>query len=202
VAYRIQADVVVLGAHREHRSRTHGIGGTALAVATDSSCPVLVASTPLNLPLSRVLVPVDLSDTARGALLVGLSWASGLRPPAHEGSDQHDVTLTALHIAPVSGAMPPALTRELDAVRQAGGNWAGVSTREETIASTDAANGIATYAGSNGAELIVMGTRGLGLDAVGRLGSVAATVTRIIHVPVLLVPPAIWMGYVAQPRPD
>ena len=39
----------------------------------------LVLAEPLRLPLRRVLVPIDLSETARGALMVALTWASALR---------------------------------------------------------------------------------------------------------------------------
>jgi nucleotide-binding universal stress UspA family protein len=43
--------------------------------------------------------------------------------------------------------------------------------------------------------LVVMGTRGLGLDPVGRLGSVTASAIQALAVPTLLVPPAVWKGF-------
>ena len=54
------------------------------------------------------------------------------------------------------------------------------------------AKGIVHSVSDSAPDLIVMGTRGLGLDAVGRLGSIAASVIKAVDVPVLLIPPAVW----------
>src|SRR4051812_18303694 len=77
LADRVGADVIVLGPHRQ-RDAT-GFGSTALAVVTNAAVPCLVARNVLHLPVQRMIVGVDLSDTARGALVIGLSWASALR---------------------------------------------------------------------------------------------------------------------------
>jgi universal stress protein E len=200
---RIRADVFVLGPHRERGSRPRGLGGTALAVVTDSSSPCLIVSTPLRLPLSHVLVPVDLSDTARGALLVGLSWASALRAPALQAAERRDVRLTALHVQPTSSTTPaPFVEKELAFLREEGGTWAGVSVHGETVADADVTRGIASFAASHGPDLVVLGTRGLGLDPVGRLGSVAASVSQSIELPTLLVPPAVWMAHATKSSGD
>jgi nucleotide-binding universal stress UspA family protein len=144
--------------------------------------------------LNRVVVPIDLSDTARGALLVALSWASALR--ARDGSD---ITLTALHVmaGPLRGSAPTPRTieQELAAVRDAARSWAGVTVGGETIVEPNIAQGIARYIADHAGDLVVIGTRGLGLDAVGRLGSVAASVACQLEVPALLVPPAVWMAH-------
>jgi nucleotide-binding universal stress UspA family protein len=84
------------------------------------------------------------------------------------------------------------LEAELDRVRRDAGSWAGVAVAGVTIRSDDIASAIADRARDERADLIVLGTRGLGLDAVGRLGSVSEAVTRRVDVPVLLVPPAVW----------
>jgi nucleotide-binding universal stress UspA family protein len=155
-----------------------------------------------RLPLRRVLVPVDLSDTSRGALVVALSWSSALRGD-RETSKSPERTrptkLTAMYVddpARVATATPSAeeaLTEELDRVRKKAGTWAGVAIAGVAIARADVPGAIADRARDDDADLIVLGTRGLGLDGVGRLGSVSAEVTRRVDAPVLLVPPAIWM---------
>ena len=198
-ADRVSADVMVLGPHRMKGSSAPGIGGTALAVVTNASCPCLVISSELRLPLRHVLVPVDLSDTARGALLVGLSWASALRV-RNEGGASGAVRLTALHVAPGSvpataASTPRAIENELELVRTAGGSWAGVSIEGETIGDDSAMRGITTYVRDHAPDLVVMGTRGLGLDGVGRLGSVSASVSGATATPTLLVPPAVWLTH-------
>src|SRR5262249_1537728 len=75
------ADVIVMGPHRQHADNPgqRAVGSTAMQVVTNTSAPCLVAAHPLRVPLSRVVVGVDLSDTSRGALMIGLSWASALR---------------------------------------------------------------------------------------------------------------------------
>ena len=100
LADRLRADVIVLGPQRNRQAGVRTLGGTALAVVTNASSPCLVVSGPFRLPLHRVLVPIDLSDTARGALLVGLSWASALRGGAPGNSTATNVALTALHVQP------------------------------------------------------------------------------------------------------
>jgi nucleotide-binding universal stress UspA family protein len=187
---------MVLGPHRGGLDSTRALGGTALAVVTNAACPCLVVRRPLRLPLREVVVPIDVSDTARGALLVGLSWASALRLNSPAGGHS-GATLTALHVTTSEnrGATSPAIERAVADVRDAAGTWAGVSIRTEAVTDTDVAHGIASYVVTHAPDLVAMGTRGLGIDRLGRLGSIAAAVTARIETPVLLVPPAMWMAY-------
>lgn len=187
LAERIGADLIVLGPHREAPTADGRLGGTALAIATTSSAPCLIVRHGFELPLRRVLVPVDLSDTARGALVVALSWSSALR-----GDGDTPTQLTAMYVG--HGATPSAeiaLTEELERVRKDAGAWAGVAIHGVTIASADVAGAIAERARDEHADLIVLGTRGLGLDGVRRLGSVSAEVSHRVDAPILLVPPAV-----------
>jgi universal stress protein E len=193
---RVRADVIVLGPHRPRASHARSLGGTALAVVTNAWSPCLIVPTPLRLPLSRVLVPVDLSDTARGALMVGLSWASALRSPTSKAGGPVDAKLTALHVQPLSSIAPsPFVEQELAFIRESGGAWSGVSVQGETLSNSNVSEGIASFVTSHRPDLVVLGTRGLGLDPVGRLGSVAASVAHSIDVPTLLVPPALWSAH-------
>jgi universal stress protein E len=197
---RVHADVIVLGPHREGRVGGRVLGGTALAVVTNASCPCLVVKTPLRLPLSHAVVPIDLSDTARGALLVGLSWASALRGTKLDTRHRGDARLTALHVQPSLPdgnvrALSPAIEMEIAFAREAGGTWAGVAISGEAIANANVTQGIASFVADHAPDLVVIGTRGLGLDPVGRLGSVAASVLRSIDAPTLLVPPAVWTAH-------
>ncbi len=207
LAERIDADVIVLGPHREQRGADGYLGGTALTIAATASVPCLIVKTGLHLPLTRVLVPVDLSDTARGALVVALSWSSALRGAPSSAEAKRPTELTAMFVdrAEGIGAVEPgakhALEAELDRVRKDAGNWAGVAIHGVTVASADAAGAIADRARDERADLVVMGTRGLGLDGGGRLGSVAADVSRRMDAPVLLVPPAVWTAINEEPAP-
>lgn len=202
LADRMGADVIVLGRHREGAQLPSGrpMGSTAYAVVTNTVTPCLVTRRPLNLPLRRALVAIDCSESARGALLVALSWTSALRSPAKGAKEP---TLMALHVETaddVAGSDPEmrrSIDHELDVLRRSAGGWAGVKVEGVTLPGTDAVSTIAKYATDHRAELVVLGTRGLGGGDghVSELGSVSAAITRQLDVPVLLVPPAIWRNY-------
>ena len=197
-ADKIRADVIILGQHRGRRADQPRLGSTALGVVTNSWAPCLVVSQPMRLPLEHVLVPVDLSNTSRGALFVALSWASALRQTQKGGGAavSETVALTALFVdGQKREASPQALDAELDRLRRDAGAWAGVGVRGAVVAHDEIPQAIADYAASQPSDLIVLGTRGLGADAVGRLGSVASGVLSRMDTPILLVPPALWENY-------
>ena len=207
----VHADVIVLGRHRDRRPPSSGqrLGSTALGVVTNSWAPCLVLSKSMRLPIERVLVPVDLSETSRGALVVGLSWASALRG-ARKGvgsATDETVSLTALFVdksaasADRSSSQPRALEDELSRLRADAGQWAGVTVSGATRSGNDVGAAIADVAHENGCDLLVLGTRGLGLDDVGRLGSVSLAVARRVEAPILLVPPAVWRTYAGSSHP-
>ena len=192
----IDADVIVVGPPGSGANDQRGrrLGGTARAVAVSAGAPCLAALRPLPLPLARVVVPVDLSDTARGALLVALSWASALRTSV---SDERKTTMIALH---VDDARPdaerraaPSLASQLEPLRRSAGDWAGVTIEGETVGGTEGTvESITRFAEAQHADLLVLGTRGLGLDSAERLGSISGLVVERSPVPVLLVPPSVW----------
>lgn len=200
-AERMAADVVVLGPHRnrDRAARGHLLGGTARFVAGEVAIPCLVATRALRLPLERVLVPTDFSATARGALLVGLSWASGLRTGAVAATGQGETTLTALHVEAAIGdetdggeATSRALAGEVEALGASRIDWAGVMIEADVARGSDVAQAIGRYALERASDLVVIGTRGAGADDATGLGSVSGALSLHVEVPTLLVPPAVW----------
>lgn len=195
-ATTVSADVIVLGRHHHADS----LGSTAMRVVTNAEAPCLIISTAMTLPLERVLVPVDLSETARGALLLALSWASALRGAEKSAGSvtNEPANLTALlvdrHGPGGDAESVPAepLEDELRQLREDAGSWASVAIGGVTVGGGDVAATIAKYADEHKSELVVLGTRGLGADPVRRIGSVSEQVMRQASVPILLVPPAIW----------
>lgn len=195
LAGRIGADVLVVGSHRPRPDRNFPcpLGTTAMALVTTGNVPCLIADRPLPLPLGRVVVAVDISDAARGALMVGLSWASALR--ATEAGASGPTRLTALHVKSPAQDVSGALEEEVARVRREAGSWAGVAIETITTEASDAASGIAEFATQHGADVIVLGTRGLGASDDGCCESVSASVLRRLDSSVLLVPPAMWKSY-------
>jgi nucleotide-binding universal stress UspA family protein len=197
LADSIHADVIVLGPHRGEDDRKNRLGSTALAVVTSASAPCLIVGETMPLPIKNVLVPLDLSDTARGALLVALSWASALRGQGSNGRPA--VRLTALHADQSRGEREGRPVRQLEEdlarARSHAGTWAGVDVAAPEVIPGEAVAVIVDYAADHRFDLIVLGTRGLGNDTVGRIGSVAGEVARRVDAPVLLVPPATWQRH-------
>lgn len=192
LADKLEADALVLGAHRgQTHPSTRALGSTAMAVVTNVAVPCLVAKHRLELPLEHVVVAVDMSDAARGALTVGLSWASALRPAGKGASTK----LTTLHVRRSAQSPPAELEREISRVRSDAGTWAGVSIEPEWLVGESVTESIGRFVVDELAGLIVLGTRGLGVDSMGRVGSVSATLMQRLEIPVLLVPPAVWTAH-------
>jgi nucleotide-binding universal stress UspA family protein len=189
----VGADAVILGPHRRGGAAGE-MGSTAARVVDAAPCPCLVAATELNLPLERVVAPIDLSEAAGGALSVALSWASALRP---RGAEAH---LTALHFAPApaSPTVDQEVHEEVQRARARAGGAAHVEIHEKIAPGGEPAEGILHAAATAQADLLVMGTRGATGAAAG-LGSVSAAVARATPCPLLLVPPVTWEEQGAAP---
>lgn len=189
-AARVDADVVVLGAHRGRRS-SGALGATSTAVVDAVACPCLVIGGEFRLPIERVLAPVDLSEASSGSLAIALTWASALRRPNDEAE------LIVLHVLAGRGteAAAEGLHRAGEQVRKWAGSAASVRVRELLSTSADPASEILHRASADAADLLVMAT---GATAVGRnsaelrVGRVSSAVARAAARPVLLVPPPVW----------
>ena len=202
VADRVNADVIILGRRgKGPLPSTRPLGGTAYGVIDRTGTPCLCVMRPLDLPATRVLVGVDYSIAARGALIVGLSWASGLRSRGDEGET---TTLIALNVdtgAAASDAYaraPRAVNHELNLIRRHATEWGGVEARGETITDRNPADAIARFTREEKCQLIVLGTRSASVSDGQVLGSVSANVLAQIESPVLLVPPAVWGKYAKE----
>jgi nucleotide-binding universal stress UspA family protein len=190
-AARTRADVIILG---QHRNRAGTPNGTADRVVRTARVSCLILPTELALPLASVLVPVDVTDAARGELEVALSWASALRRRT-AGRKEASSHIRALHVRSDAGDgqdehLRSRLHAEVTTVRQQFAGIAGVSI-DEDIAFGDVPTAITAAAQESGADLIVIGTRGKRI-AEDPLGSVSSAVVKRAPGPILLVPPEVW----------
>ena len=183
-ALRLKADVIVFGPHRPGRS---DLGSTTHRVLLRSRTPCLMLPAHLNLPLARVLAPVDLAATSRSTLEVALTWASAFRRRPEQGQQTEVI---ALHVSADQSAAADAQERlghAVENVRSGFLDAAGVTITTRVVAGAPAVR-IRDVAHDEGADLIVMGTRGRdSYDAA--LGSVSRDVVTTARNPVLLVPP-------------
>lgn len=202
LARELCADVIVIGPHGPGRftDRRSGVG-TALRIATGAPVPCLIVGEEAHIPLRRVIVALDGSDTSRGAMQVALGWASGLR--SHASGDAQ-TTLIALHVdnesrTDAEHAEACALAEQrIGKLREDAGSWAGIEIDYEVVRSPNVAAAIAEFATSEKADLVVMGTRGVGLDDSPRLGSISSAVSEQLKLPLLLIPPAMWLQLTAE----
>lgn len=192
------ADLIVLGPH----ARGQGIpmlGTTADRVLRTADVPCLVVRGTLPLPLGRVVVPLDLSQPAQGALDAALAWAESLGPV-----DGGSAEVRVVHVLPRSfggtgmeagrARVGPDLHQAVEEAVRVAGAAGDVSVREEMIWGERTAPEIVRYAEAEQADLVVLATHGYGAVKRALLGSVAGAVARDAHCSVLLVPPAQWDG--------
>lgn len=196
LAARVAGDVIITGRRAPRVPMDRPLGGTAYAMVTRSLIPCLVVTSPMSPPMRRTVVAIDCSEASRGALLVGLSWASALRGRADAGEPM----LTALHVHVGDGSaeqarMKRTVDHELDVLRRHAGDWAGVNVSGITRPGPDTVGAILSTVTELESDLLVLGTRGLGAAADKTLGSVSAAVIGKLQKPVLLVPPAIWRDF-------
>jgi nucleotide-binding universal stress UspA family protein len=153
-----------------------------------------------------VLVPIDLSDPAVGALAAALGWCGRLGPADAELL-LPPVQLDVVHVIPRfldcdrlsanHATIGPRLSEQVE--RALRGHGAEVDVREELLWGDGAAADTVRYAEQRGAGLIVLGTHGHGALKRALVGGVASAVARTAPCAVLLVPPARWSGGKAEP---
>ena len=192
-ASRTEADVIVIG---RHRGKSRGLGGTADRVVRTARVPCLILPERLVLPLRSVLVPVDITEAARGTLAVALTWASALRRP--RGADT-PTRLDVLHVRTDKengdvNELEMRLHEQVTEIQNRLAGIAGVLIEQAVERSADVASTVLQRAAEKGADLIVLGTRAERMDT-DPLGSVSSEIVKRATKPVLLVPPEVW-------RPD
>lgn len=195
LADKLSADVIVTGRRaRSALPMDRPLGGTAFAIITRAGVACLAVTEPLKLPLKRVLVAINSSEASRGALITALTWTSALRD---RNADLP--TLTAIHVHAANASADAErwkreVQHELDILRRAAGDWAGVEVSGTTLSSDNPVKTIAAHAASSRADLVVVGTRaGAGRDP--KLGSVPTGILAQVNTAVLLVPPAVWRDH-------
>jgi nucleotide-binding universal stress UspA family protein len=187
-AREADADLIVVGAAETSRG-PRVLGSTADRVLRKATRPVLVLRPPLQLPLRRVLVPVDLSPLSADAYRFArrfLAQAAGASAPQIE-------TLFVLppfrRLPAPAAAVPadgPCAADELERFVAALGGTAGIGRRLRLGHPVDQVLGeIAQWS----ADLVILGTHGRSGYERFLLGSVAGRVAHEAPCSALVVPP-------------
>jgi nucleotide-binding universal stress UspA family protein len=201
-AAALGAGLVVIGPHTHAGLAANVLGSTADRLLRTLQAPCLIVRCDFALPLRRVLVPVDLSETARPALVHALRWADTL---GHSGqSPSRDTEVVVVHVVPTQAEWPelpfdyatvaPGVNAEVAAAFQAAGSPRHVVVREEVFWGEQPAVEIVGLAQREWMDLVVVATHGHGALARALVGSTASAIARRAPCSVLLVPPRLWLG--------
>lgn len=170
-----EADLLVLGSHGHSAlERLVDVGMVADAVKHRAACSVLLARG--GFPPRTVLAGTDGSAPSRSAALTGVAIADALKARAVVVH-----SFDAFHAFMRKGA--GKVGERLDVASR--GSTAG--TRTFRVVAGDAAQSLMDQAGTEGAQLIVVGSRGMGAVRSAVLGSVSDRVSRAAKASVLIV---------------
>lgn len=190
-------DLLVLGPHRRQVLRDVFVGTTAERALKAAHCPVIMANAAPAAPYDHVLYATDLSTGATHALATAeaLGIAGHARRTLLHVFDAPGLRLLMSQPLPaedkeriVVEATDTAGRRLAEYARAAGYAAFEQAVRLERAAAADV---VLNTAAERAADLIVVGSRGLGDVARFMLGSVAGEILRRADRDVLVVPPAI-----------
>lgn len=192
VAARLGADLLVVAAtNRETAHLPRLLGSTSERVLRKALCPVLVVRGELPVPPRRALAPVDLSPLSAEAFRCGLSL---LRAVAGGGAYEVEAlfVLSVLQRQVAPQFTPEQVDRfaaeELERfVALNAGDDAGRVRRHVRVGGPR--EEILEHLKEHPADLVVMGTHGLGGFDRLVIGSIASDVVREAPASVLVVPP-------------
>jgi nucleotide-binding universal stress UspA family protein len=189
----VDADLVVVGPHREWMPGSHLLGSTPQRVVEEAAIPCLVAKGSIRFPLRRVLLPVAESDVRRGLLSVAGGWLGALggdQTPAGPGEERAELRLLHVVRTPFEWrAFYSALVHEMRALGEDLAFSSRFELKKSIAWSRSPAREIVQTSRDLEPDIIAMGLRGHGALLRTLLGSVSATVLREAECPILLFPP-------------
>lgn len=135
----------------------------------------------------RIIIPLDLSETAAKAITPGVDIARGV------GDELQFVTVLSRRLradlselaATQNTTVPDMIEAYLKSMSQRAGD---VSGSHNVIIGEDAANALVDYAREDTIRMVVMATHGRSGIERWRMGSVTERVVRHSEVPVLVIP--------------
>jgi nucleotide-binding universal stress UspA family protein len=196
-AKELHADLVVVGKHSRRRGIIARLGSTAEEIVRSSRIPVLLVTEPADAEPRTLLAAVNDSHVAPWVV----QWARFL-------AERFDASVTAIHV--VGASVFTSALADVDAGGEAAGTTPARATDEplrtaddwlSRLAGHDAnrrplhvdvmfgdpAEEIIAAATRLDADMIVMGSRGMGRLGSAILGSVASAVLRSAPCPVLVI---------------
>ena len=193
LAEELETGLIVLGSRGRGRIRRALMGSVSDSVVRHAHCPVMVVRwKPVVFP-AKILLATDGSEeavlAAQSAADLAARTGSELHV-AHVGKTLSHGGFVGVEVGPLPAGPQELLDKEakelLEAQLERMGE-AGASVTEAHLMSGRADEEIIFLAEGVGADLVVVGSRGLGGIRRARLGSVSDSVVRHTHCPVLVV---------------
>jgi nucleotide-binding universal stress UspA family protein len=189
LAEELKVGLIAVGSRGRSRTKRALMGSVSDSVVRHAHCPVLVARRkPLILPAS-ILVATDGSAEATLAAKTAAELAYRTYSELHlvNVADTHSSYYDAHETGLAENLQQRArevLDDQVEEIEESGGKVAGEHMR---VSQRHPADSIVQVAEETEADLIVMGSRGLGGIRRALMGSVSDSVVRHAHCPVLVV---------------
>ena len=195
-ARRQKAEAIVMGTRGHGALQGFALGSVALRVAHGGAAPLILVKPDDRLPVNlgkqlRVLLAIDGSEPALHAAERLVTWRAWLG----------ELEVHLVHVQEPLTWLEAVLPPHDDVIRQ----WSAAAGEAATqaaralftragivhhlhLAAGDAPQEIARLAGHTNAELVALGTRGMGLAHHAFIGSVALKTAALSPVPVMMAP--------------
>jgi nucleotide-binding universal stress UspA family protein len=179
----VEADLLVIGRTGSGELRHHLLGSVSQYCVTHSQAPVAVVPTGTPQVTSSIVVGFDGSDHAADAVRWALDFAGGTAQvrvvAAIEVAPWLDLDLSRSRFGDEIEREEERITSVLDAIDPDHRAQRSIVMQGPRVALAEA---------QDGADLIVVGSRGRGLVAAGLLGSVSTWLLHDAALPVVVVP--------------
>jgi nucleotide-binding universal stress UspA family protein len=195
LAEEIGAGLVAMGSRGRGRLRRLALGSVSEAVVTHAHCPVMVVRwKPVVFP-AKILLASDASEEARLAATTASDLAQRTGSElhvVHVGRELTHGAYTGVEVGPLPSVHQGELDRqaqELIEAEMGRMKSSGIAVVRVHLSKGRADEEIVVLGEEIGADLIVVGSRGLGGVRRALMGSVSDSVVRHAHCPVMVVRP-------------
>ena len=185
-----QADLVVIGDHGEFHLKDAVLGTTARQVIEHAHLPILVVKTPESKPYKRIFLATDFSDASYRAIALAMRLFEGATfilyhgyiVPSDTVSERYN--LADKEISQMHEQMRQSASEELERFKATLPSEATLETL--LLPATSPAQDILSAALESEADLIALGTKGVGSFMPMMVGSVADAMLRRAPIDMLI----------------
>lgn len=180
-AEQINASFIIMGTSTIDNIKKWIIGTNALRVVTEASCPVItLKSAPVDAPIKRIILPMDLTKEGREKVVSAVHWAKSL------GAEIHVISAYTLNDDSIFARLHNQQEQVVKFIEEH-----GVPCTAKILKVHDRVDGVLDYIEEKQGDVVVITTHQQ-LEIVNSfLGSFAKSMIRLSKVPVISIVPKI-----------